>query len=202
MHLLYSPTSPFVRKVMVVAHELGISNKIKNIEENPWMEENRVHEHNPLGKVPVLIVDNQTILDSKLIVRYLLDMSDNASMLYPPSSIPEQMYFEALGDGICEACANRFLELNRRPPEKQMDYWLERFHLAIVRSLASLEKESASFTNSFTLGAIAIAVALDYIDLRYPQLNWRENHPTLADWNKQISTRHSMKETLPPRLNR
>ena len=199
MRLLYNQTSPFIRKVAVLAHETGLIDKIELIPANPWAEDDvTVTGVSPLGKVPVLQDGADAVFDSKLIVRYLLERADNRQMLVPPSKQLLQDQLEAVADGLAEATANRFLELNRRPPEKQMDYWLERFQNTITRALAWLEERTDSFSSNFTLGALSVAVALGYLELRYKELNWRDTHPQLAAWYANAAQRKSMLATAPP----
>jgi len=199
MRLLYNQTSPFIRKVVVLAHETGLIDRIELLPSNPWAEDDAVTEYNPLGKVPVLLLeDNTPLFDSKLIAGYLLEQASNRQMLLPPSRRLQQIQLEAIADGVAESAANRFLELSRRPPEKQMDYWLERYQGAITRSLSWLEERADDFSTNFTLGAICVAVAIGYLELRYGELNWRDSHPKLAAWYKTVAQRDSMLATAPP----
>ena len=198
MRLLHSPTSPFVRKVVVLAHEAGLIEKITLIPTNPWDENTTITKLNPLAKIPVLLLDDDTpIFDSKLIARYLLDKASNKEMLLPESAQILHMQLEAVADGMAEATVNRFLELNRRPPEKQMEYWLQRYQTSITRSLAWFEERHKSFSSNFTFGALAVAVALSYVDLRYPELNWHDSCPGLSAWHRGVTKRASMQATAP-----
>lgn len=198
--LYYSPTSPFVRKVHIVAIETGLVDDIDLITERPFDDGSTVHERNPLGKVPTLITsDGVTLFDSPVICEYLDSLHGGPKMFPIDQRRWSALRYQALGDGIGDATLLRRLEL-LRPVSQQSHAWAERQSAAIKRSLAVLEAEAHMLEAAFDIGAIAVVCALGYVDLRYRELSWRSTHPRLASWFGEIAKRHSVATTHPPRV--
>jgi glutathione S-transferase len=199
--LYFSPTSPFVRKVHILAIETGLVEQIDLITDHPFAEDSTVRERNPLGKVPALVLESgETLFDSPVICEYLDSLHDGEP-LFPRSGHRRwsALRYQALGDGIMEATLLRRLEM-LRPSKEQSHAWIERQQAALRRSLGVLESEVSSLGDSFDIGAIAIVCALGYLDLRYRDLEWRRRHPELAHWMTHHAPRPSVKSTIPPRV--
>lgn len=198
MKLRYSPTSPYVRKVMASAIELGVSTSIELLPTNVWDPATDIATHNPLGKVPTLITDGEDILyDSHVILEYLDSLNPNLKL------IPENgrarwnaLRRHALADGILDASILAFLEAKRGDGERS-DSWIARQKAVVGRALDQLESEADGLGQEASIGTIATGVALGYLDFRFADDNWRADHPALADWYDLFSQRPSMEETVP-----
>lgn len=200
MKLYGSLTSPYVRKVRVLLREKNIPCEL--VVADAWAADSPVAVHNPLGKVPVLVRDDGSALfDSPVIVEYL----DTA---YPPAWLPpagearwEMLRFQALADGMLDAVVTRLLE-TRRPPERQSPENVARQEEKIARSLDFAERSLAGgphlLLGRFTLADLALGVALDYTDFRYPH-DWRSRRPRLARWFEAVGARPAFVVTRPPK---
>lgn len=199
MQVYGSLTSPYVRKVRVLSVEKGLD--VEFIVADPYASDNPVETHNPLGLVPVLVRDGSPALfDSPVIFEYL-------DGLKPPPLIPASgesrwrvLRWAALADGILDQCVGRTMEL-RRPAAQQSAEANKRRELKIARALvlAEVEVSGGAYleTVRLTLADIAVAVALEYIDFRYPH-DWRTHNPRLAAWHRGIGARPAFVATRPP----
>ena len=193
MKLHFSQTSPFVRKVMICAHEKGIADQLELIEGGA------VADTNPLAKVPALIADDgEAIFDSLVICDYL-DALGSGPALIPADRTARNLVLRrhALADGVMEAAVASVTEA-RRPEDKRWDQALAKQHSKIELALVVLERQAANFGDSVDLGTISVGAALGYLDLRMPDLGWRESHPKLAAWYQAFATSASMQQTKPP----
>lgn len=197
MKLRYSPTSPYVRKIMVLAKEAGLDGKIepvttKTTDAALWSE-------NPIGKVPTLIMDDGSALfDSPVILEYLDSLHGGAKFI-PPSG-PQRwkaLKLEALADGILDAAVLRRGE-SLRPPANQSPDFLAKQGQVVARCLDALEKDAASLDGPLTVGTITVGCALGYLDFRFAADAWRKGRSKLAAWYEAFSKRPSMASTVPP----
>ncbi|MDH5488351.1 MAG: glutathione S-transferase N-terminal domain-containing protein [Rhodospirillaceae bacterium] len=198
MKLHYSPTSPYVRKVLVSAIELGISASIELLPTNVWDPNTNIASHNPLGKVPALMTEGSEILyDSPVIVDYLDSLNPDLELI-PASGRARwnALRRQALADGILDAAILRLLE-EKRPDGERSDGWIARQKGVINRALAQFESEADGFGLDINIGTIATGVALGYLDFRFAGDNWRADNPALADWFDIFCDRPSMVETTP-----
>lgn len=197
MKLYHSPTSPFVRKVMIVAIETGLDVEIEIIPTEVFSPNSKHSEINPLGKVPALALDDGLVLfDSPVICEYLDSLAGNPFFPMDDDERWLALRYQAMGDGIMQAALLVTLE-SRRPETERSAAWMERQKAAISRTLDCLEKEIDDFSEEMTIGGIAIGVALGYLDLRLSDDNWREGRPDLTDWHKFFSSRESVVSTAP-----
>lgn len=198
MKLRSSPTSPYVRKVTVVAHETGLFGRLDLVPTNVWANDTDIGRDNPLGKVPALTTDGGEVLyDSPVICEFLDSLHDGAK-LYPPSGGARwaALRRQALADGILDAGILRRLESTRKEPERS-SAWLERQRLAVERGLDALEEEASALGSAITIGHIAIGCALGWLDFRFSADNWRARRPALAAWSAKFAERPSMQKTVP-----
>jgi glutathione S-transferase len=196
MKLHYSPTSPYVRKVNVLAIELEIDEQIERILTNPWEPDETLLGNNPLSKVPTLISDDGMVLfDSPVICEYL-DSEYGGHRLIPATGEErwQALCLQALADGILDAAILRFLERNRETPWPDWDASQKE---TVELALGVLEGEVASWSDSLSIGHITAAVALGYLDFRFGDEGWRADRPALTEWYARFSQRPSMIATIP-----
>jgi len=201
MKLIGTPTSPYTRKARVVLAEKRIDYEF--VVDPPYDPASGVPVYNPLGKVPVLVLDDATTLfDSRVIVEYL----DNASPV--TKLLPEDTRhriqarrWEALADGCTDAMAAIVME-KRRPAELQYAAWLERQQDKIARSLQTMSDDLGARAwccgGFFNLSDIAVGCCLGFLDLRLPEVDWRRTYPNLAKLADKLAQRASFKDTVPP----
>jgi glutathione S-transferase len=193
MKLRYSTTSPFVRKVRVVAIETGLIDKIELVKTNPV--EADLAQHNPLNKVPAMVLDDGSPLyDSRVICEYL--DAQTGGKFFPPVGPARwtALRRQALADGMSEAAVLRMTE-NRRPENLRSADWDKKQKLKVTQSLGALEADHLG--PQLDIGTLTVAIALDYLDFRFKAEDWRVGHPKLAAWHKVFSERASLKKTLP-----
>ncbi len=199
MKLVGSLTSPFVRKVRVVLSEKRI---VYDFDVDiPWESETHVAEYNPLGKVPVLVMDDGTTLyDSRVIVDYL-DSHNPVSRLMPEFNRERSMVkrWEALADGICDAATTIFLE-RKRPDALQSAEWIVRQQKKVMLGLEVAARDLGDKKwcegNVYTLADIALGCTLGYLSFRFPETKWRM-FPNLAGLVDMLEKRASFIETAP-----
>lgn len=201
MKLIGTYPSPFVRKVRIVLAEKKIDCEF--LIDSPWEAGNDIARHNPLGRIPVLILDDEAVIyDSRVIVEHLDNGTPN-NKLIPPSGRERTLVkrWEALGDGLCEAIVAAYLEGKRKKGEKS-EGWIERQRVRIERTLAVVNTELGEQVwchgNAFSLADIAVGTALGYLDLRLPDLDWRKDNPNLVRLFDKLMQRQSFIDTAPP----
>lgn len=199
MKLVGSLTSPFVRKVRIVLSEKRI---VYDFDVDiPWESDTRVAEHNPLGKVPILIMDDGTTLyDSRVIVDYL-DSANPVSRLMPEFNRERSMVkrWEALADGISDAATTIFLE-RKRPESLQSTEWISRQQkkamLGLEVAARDLGDKKWCEGNVYTLADVALGCTLGYLSFRFPEMKWRM-FPNLVRLVDALEERASFIETAP-----
>lgn len=201
MKLLYSPTSPYVRKVMVVALERGLDKKLEKVPTaaNPVQANKDLDKANPLGKVPALQLDNGMVLfDSPVICEYL-DSRHKGAKLFPAAGARrfKALRQQALGDGILDAALLARYETAMRPENLRWAEWVDGQKRKVAHGLDALEKEVKDLAGGLTIGQIAVACALGYLDFRYADMNWRKGRPKLAAWAEKFAKKKSMQATMP-----
>jgi len=197
MKLRYSATSPYVRKVCVVAREAGIV--LDLVPTNAWAPDTDLPQDNPLSKVPALIADGGEVLyDSPVIAEYLDSLHDGIKLVPPAGGERwRQLRLQALGDGILDAALAVRIESVMRPEDKRWPQWVERQTAAVLRGLDALDQECVAWGREFLIGQIATACALGYIDFRKTVADWRAVRPALAAWYDEVKARPSLVATEP-----
>ena len=200
MKLIGSLTSPYVRKVRVVLAEKKIDYEF--VIDSPWTPGSNVPNINPLGKIPVLELDDETILfDSRVISEYLDNVAPNNKLMPAPNrERTEVKRWEALADGICDAAGLAFLE-GKRPADKQDPEWIARQISKIIRSLeymsAELGDKPSCMGTHLTLADIATGCALGYLAFRFPEIDWAVKHTNLARLYDKLMQRQAFIDTVP-----
>ena len=201
MKLHWSPRSPFVRKVMVFAHEAGLADRIETIPTKVAMTQPNTDllKVNPLGKIPTLITDDGMVLyDSSVICEYL-DTLHKGSRLIPRESGKhwQALRWHAMGDNMLDTLVLWRNETLRHQP-RQSPETIVGFLIKTQTSLDALEKDEPQLAAApLGIGHVAVGVALGYIDFRFPDLRWRDGRPKLAAWYEAFAKRPSMQNTVP-----
>jgi glutathione S-transferase len=195
MKLYGNAASPFARKALIIAHELGL--KLEVIKTIPAGNE-EFRRINPLGKIPALVLDDGSVLiDSPVICEYLNHYGGGKffpgmSLWRSESGRWKALGLQALGDGIMDAAVARMQESRQKTPNET----LIAKHMATVNAgLDALER--VHFAEVPTIGEVSAACAIGYIDFRLPELEWRASRPKLAAWYAKFSAYESMKATMP-----
>ena len=201
MRLHHSPTSPYVRKVMVVLLETGQAGDVAIVPAagTPVDATQMPLAQNPLGKIPALERDDGPALyDSRVICRFL-DARAGAG-LYPAGSRQwDSLTLEATADGILDAAILMVYEWRVRPEALRMPEWVEGQWAKISRALDAMETRWISHLHGpLDIGQIAVGCALGYLDFRHADRDWRQGRPALAAWDAAFAARPSMQSTRPP----
>ena len=196
--LYWSSRSPFVRKVMVAAHELGMAARIRTVPTLVSMvAPNLLHlAVNPLGRIPTLVLEDGTpVYDSQPIIEYL---NEFARGWLVPASGPARLHamrWHALGTGLLDVLVLWHSERSRAAPHEAA---IGGFEAKTHATLDLLERESPALgAAAFGIGHIALGCALGYLDFRFAPLNWREGRPRLAAWEATFAARPSAIATQP-----
>jgi len=200
MRLYFSPTSPYVRKVIVLLHETGQMDAVELVtgSGSPIDPGTAPLEANPLGKVPALErADGPALYDSRVICQYLDDRA--GAGLYPQGARRwDTLTLEATGDGILDAALLMVYEGRLRPEELRFAPWVEGQWAKVDRALDVLETRwMAHLEGPLDAGQIAVGCALGYLDFRHDARGWRNGRPHLAAWYAGFAARASMKATVP-----
>lgn len=203
MKLIGSTTSPYVRKVRVVLAEKKLDYQL--VLENVWADETTISQSNPLGKVPCLVMEGgEAVFDSRVIVEYLDTLSPVGKLL--PTSGRERAEvktWEALADGLVDAAVLARLEATwaGRQDGERCQAWIDRQLAKVRQSLQAIsdglgDKPYCSGIH-LSLSDIAVGCALGWLELRFPEIAWREDHPNLGRLLDKLMLRPSFADTRP-----
>jgi glutathione S-transferase len=201
LKLHWSPRSPFVRKVMIFAHETGQAESFERVRSVVAMRKPNaaVMRDNPLGKLPTLVLDDgRALFDSAVICEYL-DSLHAVEPLFPKSGQArwQALRWHALGDGLLDALV-LWRNEREREPQQRLEDLMDAFELKTRAALARLDEEAQALeAAAFGIGHIAIVCALGYLDFRFAGFDWRSAHPRLAAWFARQSRRPSVRMTAP-----
>ena len=199
MNLYWSSRSPFVRKVMVVAHELDLAGKItcERVVVSAVKPNTDVMAHNPLAKLPTLILDDGSALyDSRVICEYLASLKPQLR-LFPEAGAQRwsALRQQARADGLMDTLLVWLME-RAKPAEQQQAALIEGCGMKLRAVLDAMEKDADGLERAaFGIGHIATGVALAYVDFRFAAETWRQDRPKLAAWHAPFATRPSMTAT-------
>jgi len=199
LHLFWSSRSPFVRKVMVVAHEAGLVQEIElsRFAVGAAILDKEVMATNPLNKIPTLIRDDGNALFGSQVICEYLDGLRKPPTFFPQSFEQriEAQHWQALGDGIMENATLTLGERRRTGPGFSENH-VAAYRQKTAAALDYLELRMDAFeAMRFTIGAVAIGVALSHLDFRFSEENWRSGRPKIEKWHAQIASRPSMLAT-------
>ena len=196
MKLVGSKTSPYVRKIRVMLAEKKLPCEF--IEDNAWHAETTVPRYNPLNKVPALVLeDGESVYDSGVITEYLDSLGPTHWLPSDAAARAKARRDEALGDGIADAGVTMFLE-RKREAARQDPTWLARQRDKVEAGIAAWSKTVAARgpDAALSLGDIACACALLWLEFRLPEFKWRDD-PVLARWIQSLESRPSFASTTP-----
>ena len=197
MELYLNATSPYARLVRIVLLEKDLAGAVTLKWCDPWADDAELLKANPAGRIPALVTQEGTTLsESMLIAVYLDSVSPNPPML-PAASLGEALHLAGLGQNLMDAAFTTVIARKHYGSEIDESELGQRRSRAIQRLLTQLnselgEKQQASTIN---LGEITIAVALDYLAFRLPEVNWKEEYPRLQAWHAGVINRASFQQT-------
>jgi glutathione S-transferase len=201
MKLSYAPTSPYVRKVMVLAIETGLDKKIEKqtVATTPVAPHPDIRARNPLAKVPAMQADGMTLYDSPVICEYL-DTRHKRKKVFPAKGKARfnALRQQAMGDGLLDAALLVRYELTLRDEPMRSKAWIDAQMAKIRGALDQMEREAGTLKNALTIGTITFGCALGYLDFRFPDEHWRDGRKKLARWYEKFAQRPSMQATVPP----
>ncbi|TDP01201.1 glutathione S-transferase family protein [Marinomonas balearica] len=197
MKLLWSPRSPFARKVAIVLHELNLQDETTKVLTNlalPITPPKSILEVNPLGKIPALILENgKVLMDSRVICEYL-NSSHNGSLYgtdYEANTT--HLIWQSLADGLNETLLLWRTEINRG--DTKSTAICANFETKVGATMAHLNTNIQQFRQEkFGIGHIATLCVLGQLDFRWSSSEWRRSFPELAAWAQDVSDRPSVKE--------
>lgn len=209
MKLIFTPNPDYIHKVLVVAHEVGIVDKLEFERSRPFEENTTIWKYNPFGKVPSMIMDNgEPLFGGLVICEYLNSLSQNGANLYPDGDLRwEAARQSVLGDAMFDATTLLRVE-SWRPKEQQHHDYMIRERQKIVNALDRMEFEAPRFRDApFHIGHICMAGGLSYLNLRNPirdcgleegdsEFDWRAGRENLSQWYEDIRKRPSMQFTV------
>ena len=195
MKILFSPFSPYVRKCLVTAHELGLDHAIQLLPSNahPVNRDRQIIETNPLGKVPTFYTDDgQVLYDSRVICEYLNSLAGGD--LFPASGRQRwsTLTLQSLGDGILDAALLARYEDVARPEQFRFNDWKLAQMDKFETSLTALNNEPGQLADRVDIGTLTVGCALWYLDLRFSDIAWRDRYPKVASWYLSFGHRPSM----------
>jgi glutathione S-transferase len=203
MKLIGSLTSPYVCKVRIVLAEKKLDYQF--VTEEVWSADTRIHESNPLGKVPCLIMEgHEAVFDSRVIVEYL-DTLSPVGKLIPTAGREraEVKTWEALADGVMDAALLARMEAiwAGRAEGERSQAWIDRqlgkIHHALRAMSHGLGDKPFCSGIHMSLSDIAVGCALGYLDFRFPQIDWRTPYPNLQKLFEKLMQRQSFIDCIP-----
>ena len=191
--ILYNgPNSPFGRKTKITSlvQEINLEEKIINVYEADFLD-----KHNPIRKIPTLVINGLAIMDSDNICLYL-DSISKKNTLFPKKNYWEIMSMTSIANGLMESVLERRMESIRSDNEKSKNF-INKQEIRIIRTIKWLENNWNNFNDGYlTMDQIAIACALDYTMFRFND-KWRTDSPKLNKWFSNFVEKDFMKSTLP-----
>ncbi len=201
MKIFYAAASPFVRKCLVCAQELGLFDRLELVPAavHPVNRDRTVAAVNPLGKIPTLVTDEGVVLfDSRVICEYLNSLGDGRLLPAQGAARWSVLAEQSLADGMMDAAILTRYETALRPESFRWSDWVTGQLAKVSSGLAAIEPRARALTERVDLGTIALGCALGYLDFRFATLGWRDQYPDTAVWFERFGRRDSMMSTRPP----
>lgn len=199
MRLYLSATSPFARKVKVALIEKNLLNSTEEVRVDPWRSPAELLAVNPMSQVPTLVTDEGIALgNSDMIIQWLERAHPEPALLPGDAARAARVLsVAALAHGVIESQVYVVIE-RRKPAEQQNEDMIARRLQGIERVLGVVEEKFDSSPERFQLDGLNLVCALEYVDLREPEFNWRVRCPALAKWLEGAAARPSLKQSAPP----
>lgn len=199
MELLLNRTSPYARIARVVALEKGCADKLVLVWSDPWNEDAKLLQHNPVRRVPTLVTDDGYSISESLLIALYLDRVGSGDTLMPSARYAEILQLTGWAQGLIDAAFTTMITRKHHGKEIDDSVLGQRRLQAIERTLPALNTAYAASlpaSNSVTLADIVIAVALDYISFRLPEVEWQDRYPALAALRSRMLQRDSFSSTV------
>lgn len=200
MELYLNKTSPYARVARICVLEKGLTQHTQLNWVDPWVEDADLLNVNPHNRIPVLITEKGEAISESLLIAIYLDQFEPSASLFGTTNSPAILSLAGLGQGLMDAAFQTTINRKHYGADIDNSTLGQRRTSAIQRCLQALEKQTNNdaMTSDLHIGQITIAVALDYINLRLPEVNWQTHYPTLARWFDHITTKPSFSETAFP----
>lgn len=195
MHVYYSLTSPYARVVRIALREKGLNEQVEHHVVNPWEDDPGLMQVNPLTRVPTLVTDGEMSLTEAPLICQYLERHHPEPALVPPGADSRVLGETGLALGVIDGAVHKLLGRKAAGAEFDDSPLGQRRDRAIRQALDRLEEQPPGALPE--LGAIAVAVALEYVDFRFPEIAWAANRPRLGAWYDRVRGHASVKETAP-----
>lgn len=198
MQLLLNKTSPYARMARIAMLEKGLQNQVELSWCDPWSNDPELLQHNPVGRIPALVTEQNVVLSESLLIATYLDSLTTNNPLIPEDQKATVLHFTGLGQGLMDASFNAVISRKYLDEAANNSVLSRRRWSAIDRTLAQLEStvEQLGATQSISLGEICVAVAIDYLLFRLPELEIYASFPKLANWHRALIQRSSFETTV------
>ena len=199
MKLHWSPRSPYVRKVVIVAYETGMDEKVEKVRSVASRTQTNpdIARDSPVGRIPVMVLDEGIVLTGSFaICDYLDSQHDNRKMI-PAHGVARwrELELHGVADGMLDILLNWRGE-TMKPKVQRNKALCESFAARVQLCLTWLEQRTAGFkSQDYGIGQITTGISLDYLDFRFAEIDWRAEHPNLREWHKVFAERPSSKAT-------
>lgn len=199
MELLLNRTSPYARIARIVALEKGCADKLVLVWSDPWNDDARLLQQNPVRRVPVLVTDDGYSITESLLIALYLDKIGSGETLLPPERYADTLQLTGWAQGLIDAAFTTMITRKHHGKEIDDSVLGQRRLQAIARTLLVLNAAyatSLSASGSLTLADIVVAVALDYIAFRLPEVEWQSKYPSLVALRARMLLRDSFSSTV------
>ncbi|HRJ68098.1 MAG TPA: glutathione S-transferase [Beijerinckiaceae bacterium] len=201
MKLFYSAASPFARKVWAQALENGLGDRLTVVPAavSPVSRDKSIVDVNPSGKIPTLVTEEgEAVYDSRVICEYLDSIASGAKMFPAGRGRWKALVLQSLADEALDAALLARYETVLRPEHLRWPEWRAGQMDKITSSFDTLEQNWTGYlAGHVDIGVIAAGCLCGYLDFRFPDYDWRKDHPKVAAWYESFSTRPSMVATAP-----
>ena len=201
MKLFFAGASPFARKVLASAFELGLADKLTIIPAtvSPLEKDKTIAPHNPAAKIPTLVTEaGEAIYDSRVICEYLDGLAGGGKLFPQGDGRWKALVLQSLCDEALDACLLVRYENVLRPENLRWTEWTDGQMHKVRQTLDVLEKDWVHYLSShMNIGVIAAVCLPGYLDFRFAHEDWRASRPQLAAWFEGISKRPSLAQTAP-----
>lgn len=196
MKLYLNATSPYARVARIAAMEKALEQDLELVWADPWTNDEALLAVNPMARVPVLVTNTGLAISESLLIVQYLDGMEESTKLFPTSALASVFQLTGMAQGLIDASFATVIQRKHEGDEADNTVLGQRRLAAIKRTLAGMEKVAESQDlQELSAAQIVAGVALEYLDFRLPEIQWRENHPVLTQLAKQVSARASFART-------